>query len=179
MMNKVDEFNHERTAGAIDALELAAAVADRVVIRDVRLVRSSCELKPYDKTMPLAVEFDSNVTTELDEKNDFVLVFPSFSMTARPAGASKDVVAVNVSATFLLAYHAENREHLSEAHFHRFGEINGVYNAWPYWREFVQNTIVRMGLPPLVIPVYRILSPESQSSTELCASAEATGGQSR
>jgi len=37
-----------------------------------------------------------------------------------------------------------------------FARTNGIYNAWPYWREFVQNMIARMNLPPLVIPVFRL-----------------------
>jgi len=37
-----------------------------------------------------------------------------------------------------------------------FAETNGLYNAWPYWREFVQNTAARMSLPGLTVPVLRL-----------------------
>jgi preprotein translocase subunit SecB len=46
-------------------------------------------------------------------------------------------------------------EGLTEAHLDAFAKTNAVFNAWPYWREFVQSTTVRMGLPPLVTPVFR------------------------
>ena len=36
-----------------------------------------------------------------------------------------------------------------------FGALNGVFNAWPYCREFVQSMSTRMGLPALTIPVHR------------------------
>jgi preprotein translocase subunit SecB len=31
--------------------------------------------------------------------------------------------------------------------------MNGIYNIWPYWREYVQTTTSRLGLPPLTLPV--------------------------
>ncbi|RME41901.1 MAG: hypothetical protein D6788_00185 [Planctomycetota bacterium] len=37
-----------------------------------------------------------------------------------------------------------------------FACTNGVFNLWPYWREFVQSMASRMGLPRLTVPTYRI-----------------------
>jgi hypothetical protein len=34
-----------------------------------------------------------------------------------------------------------------------FANFNATFNAWPYWREFVQSMTGRMGLPSVVIPV--------------------------
>ena len=34
-----------------------------------------------------------------------------------------------------------------------FGKINGIFNIWPYWREYVQSSISRIGLPPVAIPL--------------------------
>ena len=39
-----------------------------------------------------------------------------------------------------------------------FAETNGVYNAWPYWRELIQSTASRIGLHGIVLPVFRIAS---------------------
>lgn len=36
-----------------------------------------------------------------------------------------------------------------------FGRVNGIYNAWPYLREFVQSGLLRLGLPPFELPLLR------------------------
>jgi hypothetical protein len=37
-----------------------------------------------------------------------------------------------------------------------FARLNGVFNAWPYFREFLQSATTRMGLPQFVLPVFRV-----------------------
>jgi hypothetical protein len=34
-----------------------------------------------------------------------------------------------------------------------FAEFNATFNAWPFWREFVQSMTARMGLPAVVVPL--------------------------
>lgn len=43
-----------------------------------------------------------------------------------------------------------------------FAELNGIYNAWPYWRELAQNLMARIGLYGIVVPVFRIASDENE-----------------
>lgn len=33
---------------------------------------------------------------------------------------------------------------------------NAVHNSWPYWREYVQSTCARAGLPTLEVPPFRL-----------------------
>ena len=47
----------------------------------------------------------------------------------------------------------------TKAEIGSFAKVNGVYNAWPYFREYVQTTLQKMNLPPLILPVYRIPPP--------------------
>ena len=37
-----------------------------------------------------------------------------------------------------------------------FGRYNLGYHVWPYWREYVQGTCARMGIPPIPVPMYRL-----------------------
>jgi len=68
---------------------------------------------------------------------------------------------ITIESEFVASYTAESLDDVSKEHIDVFGEINGTYNLWPYWREFVQTATVRMDLPALVLPVYRpVLSPE-------------------
>ena len=60
-----------------------------------------------------------------------------------------------IEAAFRLRYRVSDRAGLDDSHFDAFGHLNGVFNAWPYWREYVQSMTVRMGYPALTVPVFR------------------------
>lgn len=70
--------------------------------------------------------------------------------------ARRGRTTLSLQAAFDLLYELPKAKEFSAAALSHFANVNGVYNAWPYWRELVQNTSVRMGLPPLVLPVFRI-----------------------
>lgn len=38
-----------------------------------------------------------------------------------------------------------------------FKDGNAIFNCWPYFREFVQSSITRMNLPPLTLPLLRLV----------------------
>lgn len=64
-----------------------------------------------------------------------------------------------------------------------FGAVNGVFNVWPYWREYIQTTAARMQLPPLIIPVFRVVQrteeQQKQSIVDVRISGEVTRTRSR
>lgn len=63
---------------------------------------------------------------------------------------------LSVGAVFRLTYDLKARTKLSDQHVKAFSEINGVFNAWPYWRHFVQDMTARMGIgSPIVVPVFQ------------------------
>jgi hypothetical protein len=62
-------------------------------------------------------------------------------------------VVFRIEASFDIKYSIADTTGLEKSHFEAFSRMNGVYNLWPYWREYVQNTLPRMGLPSLTLPV--------------------------
>lgn len=44
----------------------------------------------------------------------------------------------------------------AKADFGAFSETNAMIHVWPYFRELVQSTTWRMGLPPFPMPLFRI-----------------------
>lgn len=141
-------------------LGLGIAVSDRVQVRDVRLLGSNCRQTPLALKGQLNVRLSHNVTTKANPEERQVLVFPTFRLLATSSEATDDQIAVQIEASFLLAYTAEDLHGLEARHFEAFGRFNGVYNAWPYWREYVQSTLGRMGLPGFTVPVFRIAAPK-------------------
>jgi preprotein translocase subunit SecB len=79
---------------------------------------------------------------------DRLLSRVSFSLDIQQQG-TPPLHCVTIKATIELAYSltAEFEENELDC----FARVNGIYHAWPYWREFVQNSTTRAGLPPLTL----------------------------
>jgi len=138
-------------------------VSDRVQLKDVRLISCKCDQTP-EATLGKK-EYDINYSTEVqvDKKNGYLIVIAKFHFEAiTESKTQKPVILIDTS--FLLAYKIENFEGLTQKGFEQFANLNGIYNSWPYWREFVQNTVTRMGLPSLTIPVFRIVPSNAKKS---------------
>lgn len=59
----------------------------------------------------------------------------------------------NITAFFRLTYRHEAEAELDDGDLEQFGYWNAVFNAWPYFREFVSSTMNRAGLPRTILPV--------------------------
>ena len=57
-----------------------------------------------------------------------------------------------ISVTFRVVY--SSKIPISDDLFEIFKERNLPLNTWPYFREFVHNTIMRMGWPSFIAPTY-------------------------
>jgi hypothetical protein len=81
---------------------------------------------------------------------------------------------VRISVAFALTYLLDNAMTASDEVLAEFARVNGAFNAWPYFREFVQAMSVRMSLPPIVLPVLRVKSSTSTPAHPRVEPAEAT-----
>ena len=73
--------------------------------------------------------------------------------------------AVRIVADVELRYILPPGYELAEEDLNIFAETNAVLNAWPYLREAIQNSSVRLGFPPILLPLYR-LTPPRNTATE-------------
>lgn len=60
--------------------------------------------------------------------------------------------SVEIKATFCATY--ESPERLDKKHVDVFSENNVGYHVWPYWREFVQSSCMRMNIDSIDVPLY-------------------------
>ena len=61
---------------------------------------------------------------------------------------------LQVSARFHLLYQLPADSPIAEqAELLPFAESTAMFQVWPYWREFANATILRMGYPAVEIPV--------------------------
>lgn len=136
-------------------MDLAARVSERVEIRHVRLVETLAKRKQPRGKLPERLNSDITVSTTTDADKLTIVVHPRFTLVGRFADDSSDEEGLRIEATYAAEYTVPTMEGLSEEDFKAFGELNGIYNVWPYWREYVQSLTTRMGFPPLTLPVLR------------------------
>jgi hypothetical protein len=62
----------------------------------------------------------------------------------------------------------------SEKQIEAFQAANAVFNCWPFFREYVQNTATRMSLPPPPVPFLRIVRKQDVASQAIEAPTSST-----
>jgi hypothetical protein len=65
-------------------------------------------------------------------------------------------VVVEISATFVAEYLVKPGAYISDDAKDAFSKQNVGYHVWPYWREYVQSSCGRLGLPIVNVPLYRV-----------------------
>jgi len=160
-------------------LKLAGAIAKRVRIDDIRLVSSNLKRNVLsDEDIPKRVRLNNGfkVTHRFDAETKHIGVLVLFLVCGRPESGEGETDIFRIESSFSLDYRMSGDEPAGVEEVAAFAKVNGIYNAWPYWREYVQSTASRMGLPPLVLPV---LSPGTiekmvQADEERTATPEET-----
>jgi hypothetical protein len=59
---------------------------------------------------------------------------------------------------------------VTAADLDEFARVNAPFNAWSYWRELYQSTLLRFHLPPVPLPLFRV-----QDAARLMLEPEAKG----
>lgn len=156
-----DDTNTDETTTAPEVPPPAdvEALVRRLNVRDVRIVKTAGEAPPG------AVRPDLTVETALDPprmritQGDVSLWFEHHVRLTTTAG---EVVAT-IETGLTVDYDLAGDEPPSEAVVGCFAETNGVFMAWPYIRQAVQDVSVRLGLAPVVLGILRRdKSPGSQ-----------------
>ncbi len=153
-------------------LERIGRIARLVELEDVTLVHCEAigmnpetfEPAHYDSrwsTVPIGpegpIEPKRTGVAQFDVSLDILVVFEYSSERQRPEDR-EPTQDFGVKAVFLLKYKLNQDEggappSLDVEDVRAFADFNATYNAWPYWREFVQSMAVRMGLPPVIVRI--------------------------
>lgn len=138
-----------------------------VEIEDVRLVEVNAETKVRSPADSGAVDLLVNRTAAISEHQDNGTFFVLAKMrTQLVPEQTQEEPLVSIETSFEIRYRLPEGFHVDPQTLTTFAETNGVYNAWPYWREFVQSMFARMGLPPVVLPVLRVREVMEETAAE-------------
>jgi hypothetical protein len=131
-------------------------VASTVQIVDVKLRSFSARFDSPSEEGQLVVEVKCMADGRIEGlDHPQIVVLTDFVMEARPDANQSGEPCCEVRARIALTYDSPKAAEFSSEHLSAFAQGNGIYNAWPYWREFLQSSTVRMGLPPFILPSFR------------------------
>ncbi len=144
------------TDAAKNPFELAILVSERVQIQTVVLVETRAESR-------LGAHLSRRIRVEArfllsrcraSENPATIMLKLSFSLRSLRDGEIEADPTLFIEAIFSLGYSLTSLEGLEDRHLDAFAHINGIFNAWPYWREYVQSMSTRMAFP-IIAPVFR------------------------
>ena len=137
-------------------------VAKQSELRDIALVSSFCERLPGEIGESNELSLTFNAETILDIENTQVISNVTFGVKAFSGKANQEGVEsnkkpiLNMTANYSVRYTLPSMAEFDENVLLDFGKINGTYNSWTFWREYLQNTVGRMGLPTMTLPLLRV-----------------------
>ncbi len=102
----------------------------------------------FDPTVQPRVQVDLSDRVVFPDEEHFE-VLSTLTFVAR----IRRRVWVRVRLRFRARYTLPSRQP-PEAFFQIFRETSARLHVWPYFREALSNTLVRMGLPPFPLPLY-------------------------
>ena len=138
-----------------------------VTIEGLRLCEAHCRswVQPSDTADVITVNTSQDAAVIKDPGDDGSLrIEATFKLEVHGAD-DDDRPQAEVRAAFELSYRIPGDEHFSSEELAAFARTNAVFNAWPYWREFVQASLARMSMPALTVPLFR-LSPQDRNDDE-------------
>ncbi len=125
---------------------LAFEVHRNAAIRSVRVVRARIHGSlDNDSTEPVSIAFNFKAKGE-EPASDLLRLEVAFRMTGSQANLAETAkTAILVECAFEVAYDVRPGFTITPEHVRAFKDGNAVFNVWPYYREFLQSSLQRMG----------------------------------
>jgi len=101
------------------------------------------------------VYIDKNAYYQILQDN-FVRVFQEYKLKIAHKENENDVF-VSIEVVFLLDFQTGGP--IDDEIFEIFAQSTVLIDSWPYFREIVQNSLLRMGLAPVIIPPIQFTPP--------------------
>jgi hypothetical protein len=147
------------------ALSASASFNQRAELNAVCLVSARIQRhldwSALEQPIQLEFEFDPRDATVVDGEAD---IRTNFQFRAIDSTKSPQE-ALLVECTFQATYDLEPNYVPAQSELIAFQSGNAIFNAWPYFREFVQTNVARMNLPIPPVPFLRV-SQKADSEAE-------------
>lgn len=142
-----------------------SALIRNIELNGIKLAETECKNFPRElgESGEINVQLKWSAKAVLRSAEAFS-VLAEIEALLTPSSGEAD--GARIWARFELRYSLRAKTDLNEGLLEEFAKTNGVFNAWSYWREFVQGMLLRMELPPVILPLYRMQTPAPSAPQE-------------
>ncbi|WP_293831641.1 protein-export chaperone SecB [uncultured Corynebacterium sp.] len=138
----------------------AGRVAGQSNLRDIRLTSSQLELVSVPEPgAPLEVALDVSPEAQISSGTypdpHLILVNCSFDVSISREDSSDSAQVANIRSSFTAAFTADSDNDFSDQELQAFANSTGVFAIYPYAREYVSDCTRRLGLPTLVLDLFK------------------------
>jgi len=155
---------------AQDETKLAFDVHQNAAISRIRLARAKVVSQAIDEAPKTHIEVTFNFKSKpMSAPQNVLRLEIAFRMAGieekeeskedapekKPDGKKPEPVVL-VECAYEVDYILREGFEITPEHVKAFKDGNAIFNTWPYFREYLQNNLQRMGLPPLAAPFLRL-----------------------
>jgi hypothetical protein len=129
-------------------------VLEHLTLKNVRLIEVTAKLEVVDGKLPNKSAIESNVTIGPSEAKGIILVDGFVKITGHPANSPDSSSILLISTHFQCVYRPESLAvEDCEKQLQVIAQA-GMVIMWPHFREVIQSISGRMGLTPIVLPMF-------------------------
>ena len=153
-----------------DETKLAFEVHQNAAINRIRLARAKVASQTIDEAPKAHIDVTFNFRSKpMSAPPNVLRLEIAFRMAGteekeegeedapeKKSDDKKPEPVVLVECAYEVDYVLREGFEISSVHVKAFKDGNAIFNAWPYFREYLQNNLQRMGLPPLTAPFLRL-----------------------
>jgi len=156
MTNQVPSSTPDSDADKItQVMSRSAIVASKANLADINFIECHFSFQDIESDTEDKIRMGFK-DTEVIVDNEQITSNLYFSFIAPTPFEANTTKQVSISAHIQLVYQIDNMSDLIEDDVILFGKVNGIYNAWPYLREYVRSAVTRLGLPSFDLPLLNI-----------------------
>lgn len=124
-------------------------ILERIELKEIYLIESKSKVDEANRApkLELIIHDKNTFSTSGDE----LRVFSRYSFKAKAEDLAKPFVEIVVK--FQLIYDIRDKVEVTKDFFDVYEALTLGFIVWPYFREYVQNILIRMNLPPLTLPM--------------------------
>jgi hypothetical protein len=157
---KTGSIGRQGAVAAFSPRELASPVAAVAqlsnIIMDDSYARRAAQAYTDPDTVQVVMAVDeAEVGEAVPPERFFVRLRFTLKIVQKGAEDPKEPL-VDMMARFVILYDLPKDNSISAESLTAFAGSSGVFSVWPYWREFVHSTSLRLAVPPIILPTYRI-----------------------
>lgn len=130
-------------------VELAKVISlETVYFKEFEARNLTRSQAPREASLDCSVSAQGRVTS--------ATTFEAIASCAVEATGPDNASVAEIRGQLCLKYSVPASTALKPEVVEAFAATNGLYHAWPYWREFVQSMSSRLNLPQIVLPAMRM-----------------------